>query len=1018
MKIFQNKGIFKKLVIVFIFITILSFCMPKATQAEGGIGGILIDPILSLFVGLGDGAISLLHKMVLHTDASIIEIDSSVDGIAKILGVIVAATVVVAGVVAVVASGGTALAIMGSVLTVLKAGAVAGIVTFCAGTAIAGAILPEDFVLPQIKLSPYEIFANQVPLFNVDYFNPMEDTVVTEEGTRSGQNFQSAELTQSTQTLYTDQTKYNLKFGDDIEASKTYITNNISLIDQTTLNKDFAEAVKDAIMTTYHGFQTIGASSSQECYNSIIGSKYYRLTMNIDNGVFQNAKYEIGDVVVSGATTTTIESTAKKLQKTISNWYIILRDIALVSLLSILVYVGIRIVISSTASDKSKYKQMLIDWVVAICLLFLMHYIMAFSNIIVKKIISLIDMTTVQTTNESLPSEVSGKPIAQEGFVSEKGPQLFIIDEEKRVKKAYEVLVKEMANTNLCTESETEFYGNFEIVGGEPKKLRWPTTNFTEQARLMLQFVDDDENATKYAYTSIGWKIIYCVLVIYTFIFAFTYLKRTIYMAFLTLIAPLVALTYPIDKMNDGKAQAFDKWIKEYIFNLLIQPLHLILYMILVGAAMDFASQNIIYVVIALGFMTQGEKLLRSFFGFEKAHTPGLLGGPAGAAIMMGGINKLLRKPPNKSGGDAKGSNKQEVAENNKINYSDKLDTSSLYNADGKNEIGKGEDQEKIASQTENNSDNKNQRGFFEEDEDPALKDPNYMYMHPDEYDDNGNYLGKQNGLPKLENTKSNNTNPIIRTSQRSNSNNIRTPAKRSVIRGFKGVGNRIRMQSANQHYGKRLLSAGTGLAGAAVAATAAGLVGITSGDPAKAIQGMSAAGLGGYSLGKRIPSGIQNQYGNAKEYATSFKEGYYTDEEYKAKQQAKAFKEMKKDINFENDVGRVLENKELAREAIETVGEDCAKYGLTDANDVAATYQAYNESNNMQDALRQVKLAKRYGKDTSDLGAKDSKDLNETIMQRIRKNSRDNISEKEVMEHAKQIRSKMDSSSKILFKK
>ena len=27
-------------------------------------------------------------------------------------------------------------------------------------------------------------------------------------------------------------------------------------------------------------------------------------------------------------------------------------------------------------------------------------------------------------------------------------------------------------------------------------------------------------------------------------------------MAFLTIIAPLVALTYPIDKMNDGKAQA------------------------------------------------------------------------------------------------------------------------------------------------------------------------------------------------------------------------------------------------------------------------------------------------------------------------------------------------------------------------------------------------------------------------------------------------------------------------------
>ena len=29
---------------------------------------------------------------------------------------------------------------------------------------------------------------------------------------------------------------------------------------------------------------------------------------------------------------------------------------------------------------------MLVDWIVAICLLFIMHYIMAFSNLLVKKV--------------------------------------------------------------------------------------------------------------------------------------------------------------------------------------------------------------------------------------------------------------------------------------------------------------------------------------------------------------------------------------------------------------------------------------------------------------------------------------------------------------------------------------------------------------------------------------------------------------------------------------------------------
>ena len=45
----------------------------------------------------------------------------------------------------------------------------------------------------------------------------------------------------------------------------------------------------------------------------------------------------------------------------------------------ILVYIGIRIIISSSAGDKAKYKQFFVDWVVALCLIFFLHYIMAFT---------------------------------------------------------------------------------------------------------------------------------------------------------------------------------------------------------------------------------------------------------------------------------------------------------------------------------------------------------------------------------------------------------------------------------------------------------------------------------------------------------------------------------------------------------------------------------------------------------------------------------------------------------------
>ena len=64
-------------------------------------------------------------------------------------------------------------------------------------------------------------------------------------------------------------------------------------------------------------------------------------------------------------------------------------------------------------------------------------------------------------------------------------------------------------------------------------------------------------------------------------------------MAFLTIIAPLVAMTYPIDKITDGKAQAFNMWLKEYIYNALIQPFHLIIYTVMVGTAMDLVERGL-----------------------------------------------------------------------------------------------------------------------------------------------------------------------------------------------------------------------------------------------------------------------------------------------------------------------------------------------------------------------------------------------------------------------------------------
>lgn len=99
-------------------------------------------------------------------------------------------------------------------------------------------------------------------------------------------------------------------------------------------------------------------------------------------------------------------------------------------------------------------------------------------------------------------------------------------------------------------------------------------------------------------------------------------------------------------------------WFKEYMFNLIIQPFHLILYAVLVGAALSLASESLIYAVVAIYFVMPAEKLLRKFFGFDNAGTLSAAGSFAGGALFSAMINKMNRpKSQDKDDEEDKGKN-------------------------------------------------------------------------------------------------------------------------------------------------------------------------------------------------------------------------------------------------------------------------------------------------------------------------------------------------------------------------
>jgi len=667
-EIFKNKSIWKKIVIVLVTIIMVEFMFVYPVRAgdedDDDPTGALLNPILQMLVSFGDTIISGAQQSILGLDTTFIVIDRNkgwLDWLNNPQSVINGAALLIFT----LANPGAGLIVTGALL--------AGdlfLESQSSNPFIPNDILtyhvedeegiPDTVYLPIIVLSPQEIFANRIPLFDVNFFDTQ--AYINDKEIKQVEQIGVKDLKYKTYVVDKNNSltgeykwlSYNSLLSDgwsEDNINKGYSWRDGGLYyyilqcqyttpdGQTFKSRDLGESMGALSQWLTDLFTGSGYIDSQEAQGVVDQVNSHTKGMLYYNEPTSN-------VVITGKTKEEVKqkinsvttSLAQTLQSNISKGYNALRSIAIVGLLSILVYVGIRIILSSVASEKSKYQQMLIDWLVALCLLFVLHYIMAFSVNIVENITKFFSQ--------------SFEPVAKFEIQDDQ-----IVSEFSNIKSGDSVM-------------ESYVQGN---------TLNWIANNFMGQARMLFQgFGGNGDVWTKNSY-----GIIYFILVVYTIYFVFIYLKRFVYMAFLTLIAPMVALTYPIDKMTDGKAQAFNAWLKEYIFNLMIQPMHLILYTVLIGTAMDLATQNLIYVIVALGFMLPGEKLLRSFFGFSKAQTPpGLLGGPVATGLVMGAINKVRNFGAGGAKGDGANPNNNTTQTNPNLTYGFNA-TNALLNGSG-----------------------------------------------------------------------------------------------------------------------------------------------------------------------------------------------------------------------------------------------------------------------------------------------------------------------------------------------
>lgn len=307
-----------------------------------------------------------------------------------------------------------------------------------------------------------------------------------------------------------------------------------------------ALALKSIISLTTAFMQGDGSGTWR--MSDILFNKCGATTAGFFNGIGISTEYQSAQVI-------------NDICNTVTKWYYIIRNLSIAALLFILLYIGIRMAISTVADKEAKYKKMLIDWTVSLALVFVLHYIMIITFYINNTLVSVL----------------------------------------------YDVFKANEAN-----------FGDW----------------FSLFLNVLVPVGGIDE------------AIVICGIYVTEFLFFIMYIKRFITLAFLIVIAPLITITYAVDKLGDGKSQALNTWLKEFIFTVIIQPFHCILYLVLIlpviknmGEANGIGS-GILYILM-LNFVRQAETIIKKIFNIKADSMPDA---GATAAITMGVMSGLLGK--------------------------------------------------------------------------------------------------------------------------------------------------------------------------------------------------------------------------------------------------------------------------------------------------------------------------------------------------------------------------------------
>jgi len=244
------------------------------------------------------------------------------------------------------------------------------------------------------------------------------------------------------------------------------------------------------------------------------------------------------------------------MKSNIAGWYYTLRNIAIACSACTLVYMAIRMALSTTAVEKATYKTYITSWLISFILIFALNFI----------IVGVVELN----------NSIGG---------------MFNLD--------------------------TIFRQSVDINADETDEESGETAITLEE--IMLEIKDDADQVWDADGSSMASAIAYCGSVFITGVFLYLYLYRMVVVAFLMIISPIVTITYAIDRGNGKSSQSLNNWLKEFIFSIIIQPIHLLLYSMLIPMALNIMSNDnvagCIVMIFMLVFIWKAEAIVKTIFG-------------------------------------------------------------------------------------------------------------------------------------------------------------------------------------------------------------------------------------------------------------------------------------------------------------------------------------------------------------------------------------------------------------------